>query len=259
MRKDPDPAITEERQEGVYGPIAAILVTIGVYFVSQVVAVVLIFMLLLLAGWDIERLQLWLKDSAAAKFVTILLVEVISLWLIWLFLQARKVPLKAIGLVAPAARDIGYAIAGFAAYFVLLVGSTVVIELLIPGLNLDQEQEIGFSRETTGYALWLVFASLVLLPAVTEEIITRGFLYTGLRSKLHFLTAAIITSALFAVAHLQWGSGNALLWAAAVDTFILSMILVYLREKTGSLWSPIAVHMIKNGYAFLLLFVIKIT
>ena len=100
----------------------------------------------------------------------------------------------------------------------------------------------------------LVFISLVLLPPVVEEIVARGFLYTGLRSKLPKIVAALITSALFAAAHLQWGSGAPLLWVAALDTFTLSLVLVYLREKTGGLAASMGVHMLKNGLAFVVLF-----
>src|SRR5262249_37045858 len=109
-----------------------------------------------------------------------------------------------------------------------------------------------------GSALWLVFISLVILPPITEEIMIRGFLFTGLRSKLSLIKAGLITSVLFAIPHLQPGSGQPLLWMAGVDTFILSLILVYLREKTGSLAASIGVHAIKNFVAFLALFVVKI-
>ena len=85
----------------------------------------------------------------------------------------------------------------------------------------------------------------------------RGFLFTGLTQKMNVVLAAIVTSIIFAAAHLQWGSGAPLLWAAAADTFTLSMVLVWLRHKTGSLWPGIGVHFIKNGIAFLALFVFK--
>ena len=241
-----------------YGPIAAVLVTVGVYFASQVAVGLLVSLLPLITGWSVERLQDWLSESVGAQFITILLVEAVTLWLIWLFLQARKVSLKKIGLVRPQLRDIAYAVAGYIVYFALFIAISALTKALIPGLDLEQEQEIGFSKATSGTALLLVFASLVVLPPVTEEIVARGFLYTGLRSKLSFANAAVITSVLFALAHLQWGSGNALLWVAALDTFVLSLILVFLREKTGSLWSPILVHLFKNGLAFTLLFIFKV-
>ena len=241
-----------------YGPVAAIVVAVGVYFAAQIIIGLLASLVPLFTGWDTQRLQSWLSDSVFAQFVLILLVEAVTVWLIWLFLKARKVSLRKIGLVRPRYRDIGYVLIGYALYFAAFLVISTLAKVLMPGLDLEQEQQIGFSKETTGVDLGLVFVSLVILPPVAEEIVTRGFLYTGLRSKLPKISAAIITSVLFAAAHLQWESGNALLWVAALDTFVLSMILVYLREKTGSLWPPIAVHMLKNCLAFLLLFVYRL-
>jgi len=241
-----------------YGPIAAIIVTVSAFFGAQIIVGLLIGLLPAVMRWEIDRVEALLAESVPAKFLIILFVEVLTLWLLWLFVRSRKVTLKSIGLVRPEVRDISYAIVGYVAYFALFIAISIVAKAAVPGLDLNQEQEIGFSRGTSGGALWLVFASLVILPPVTEEIVMRGFLYTGLRNKLPKLAAAFITSVLFAAAHLQWGSGNALLWVAALDTFVLSMILVYLRDKTGSLWSPILVHMFKNGLAFVLLFIYKV-
>jgi membrane protease YdiL (CAAX protease family) len=213
----------------------------------------------MVTGWDVDQLQDWLDSSVFAQFVVVLLIEAVTLWLVWLFLKARKVRLQTIGLVRPKMRDAGYALVGYGLYFVLFILISVFVKFFVPGLDLEQEQQIGFSKETTGVGLAFIFASLVILPPITEEILTRGFLYTGLRKKLPIVAAAVITSILFAAVHLQWGSGNGLLWVAALDTFVLSMILVYLREVTGSLWSPIGVHMIKNALAFTLLFIFKVT
>jgi len=129
---------------------------------------------------------------------------------------------------------------------------------LFPSLNFEQEQEIGFSTAVSGLTLVPIFISLVVLPPVVEEILARGFLYTGLRTKLKPILATLITSVLFAVAHLQWGEGAPLLWVAAIDTFVLSMVLCYLRETTGRLAAPIMLHAIKNGIAFAALFIFKV-
>ena len=43
-----------------------------------------------------------------------------------------------------------------------------------------------------------------------------------------------------------------------LDTFILSLVLIYLREKTGGLWASITLHAFKNGVAFVALFALHI-
>lgn len=83
----------------------------------------------------------------------------------------------------------------------------------------------------------------------------RGFLYSSLKKAMRLIPAALLTSALFAAAHLPEGGAAGPLYVAALDTFVLSLILIYLREKTGSLWASITLHAFKNGVAFMALFV----
>ena len=147
-----------------------------------------------------------------------------------------------------------YAVPAFFGYLGLLMVGFGFVSILFPGINFDQKQQIGF-ESSHGVALFLVFISLVILPAIVEEILVRGFLYTGLRQKFNRLASALLVSAIFGIAHLQLGSGEPPLYSAAIDTFILSIVLVWLREKSGSIWAGVLVHMSKNGLAFLSLFV----
>ena len=50
----------------------------------------------------------------------------------------------------------------------------------------------------------------------------------------------------------------AALWIGALDTFILSLFLVFLREATGNLWAGITLHATKNLVAFITLFIIGV-
>mgnify|MGYP001612343370 CR=1 FL=1 len=242
-----------------WGPVAAIVVTVGAYFLSQILSAFILWIYPLSRGWDQQQANKWFSGSVYAQFLFVLVVEALTLWFLWLFLKKRGGHASQLGLKKPKMTDIGYGLAGFMTYFPLYILFLTILQRLIPSLKSGQKQELGFSTNTSGLPLVLVFISLVLLPVVVEEIITRGFLYSGLRSKLPKVIAAVITSILFALAHLQVGSGNSLLWVAAVDTFILSMVLVYLRDKTGSLWSPFIVHGLKNSVAFVSLFVLKLS
>jgi membrane protease YdiL (CAAX protease family) len=241
-----------------YGPIAAVLVGLGSFFVAQVAAVVVMMLVLGLAGWDSDRIDAWFRSSNFATFAASLGVSVFMLVLLTVFLRRRKTHIRAIGLVRHKLEDIFYGMGGLLVYFVLTVLVVGVVKYFVPGLDLEQQQELGYSKDVVGPALVVAFLGLVILPPLAEEILFRGFLYTGLRSKLPVFVAAIITSILFGVAHLQWGSENPLHWAAALDTLVLSFVLIYLRQTRRSLWPAIYLHMFKNGYAFLALFVFKV-
>jgi membrane protease YdiL (CAAX protease family) len=139
-----------------------------------------------------------------------------------------------------------------------MIIATVIIKNAFPVIDLNQKQELGFNTYTTGIGLLPIFISLVIIPPVIEEIATRGFLYTGLRTKWNVWIAGIITSVIFGAAHLQWESNAPLLWAAAIDTFILSAVLIYVREKTNSIMPAVGIHMIKNFLAFVALFIFHV-
>lgn len=235
----------------------AVSVGIFIYFFSQFAASVIVAIYPGMRQWTAVQATEWLEHSVTAQFALVLLIQIISLLLLRAFLRRRQRSFQAIGLIKPRLRDAGYALLGFGVYFLSYLVVIASLQRLIPSLNLEQEQDILFSLTTSGAALVLVFVALVLLTPLTEEILTRGFLYSGLRTKFAIVPAAIITSLLFAAAHLQWGSAAPLLWVAAVDTFILSLVLVYLREKTGGLWASIGLHAIKNAIAFMVLFIFK--
>jgi membrane protease YdiL (CAAX protease family) len=147
-------------------------------------------------------------------------------------------------------QDVKKAISTFILYMVVLVGVMSLFAFLFPELS-DQEQNLGF--EKTGNSWWqlaVIFVSLVIVPPVAEELMMRGFLFGRLRQKLPFWAVSIIVSLMFALAH---GQVN-----VAIDTFVLSLFLCNLREKTGAVWSPIIVHMLKNLLGFLLVFVFAV-
>lgn len=237
-----------------WGAILAVGVTFIIYFGSQIFAGALMSVYGMLKGWQTDQIISWASNSTIAQFSYILIVEVLTLYFLFLIVKYKKISLKDIGLNKPKASKLVYAIPAYFIYFFLLILTFTLVKIFLKDINFDQAQEIGF-QTARGALLIIVFFSLVILPAFAEEILIRGFLYGGFRKNFNKLTAAIIASFIFALAHLQIGSGNPPLWTAAIDTFILSMVLVGLREKTGSIWAGVIVHMIKNSIAFLSLFV----
>lgn len=242
-----------------YGAFAALVVTLFSYIASQLLATIFIGFWASATGGDVQNVFNTIETSTGVQFAFFVLVEAITLYILWWFLKSRNNSWKDIGMARkPAVKDVVPALITFAIYFVFLIIVTVIISALVPGIDTDQEQQLGFKGVSGALPLLMVFISLVILPPLVEEITVRGFLYTGLRKKYAIRTAAILASALFAVAHLQLGSGNPPLWIAAIDTFVLSMFLINLRERTGALWSGMIVHGLKNGLAFLFLFVLEI-
>jgi uncharacterized protein len=238
-----------------WGPIAAVVVTVFAYFASNILGPIILSFYPLFKGWSRAQTIEWYEGSILAKFVMFALIEAIAFGIIVLFLRWRKATLRSILFIKPKTADIGSALIGFGIYFVALNVVVPILQSLIPALSSDQKQDFGFDNATGFLSLGFVFVSLVILPAFIEELMMRGFLYHGLKSKLAKGWAVLITSLLFGIAHLGLGSGKPLLWLVAIDTFILSVVLIYLVEKYQSLWPAIILHMTKNSLAFYFIFV----
>lgn len=239
-------------------PMESIGVTLFIYFFAQFAGYLIASIVPIFFGLDQGQTVDWLGEKAAGQFIVMLLISGISIFMLMLFLRRRHAPIKVIGLNRkPMLKDVGYALIALVGYFVAYIAIANIVKLVIPAVNLEQEQQLGFEN-VSNLQLPLVFISLVILPPIVEEIMTRGFLYTGLKKGLPHLPAMIIASSIFAVAHLQAGSGAPLLWVAAIDTFVLSMFLIALRDKTDGLWSPILLHGLKNFIAFLSIFVFSV-
>jgi membrane protease YdiL (CAAX protease family) len=239
-------------------PLLAVLFVVAVFFAAQIVASLIVSIYPLTKHWTAAQGNDWLTSSIWAQFVFVLISEGLILAALYGFLRAYRLNFKAIGLKRLRWRDPAFGLAALPVYFIFYAVAAAVVGALTPSLDLNQQQQIGFQDSHGVVALTLTFISLVILPPIIEEIMMRGLLYGSLREHMPKIAAALITSVIFAAAHLPEGSGG-LLWIGFIDTFILSLVLVYLREKTGSLWASITLHGLKNAIAFVSLFILHLS
>ncbi len=231
------------------GPLRVILTTIGIFLFTQLLAAFLV-ELFIGAFQHNTNPGGSLNSSAPAQFFYILMAEGGAAWLVLKVIKKRGLSLSSIGLGRqPAGKDIIKGLLGFAAFFALLVAINGLLSTIFPGLNSEQ-QDVGFNTLNTALDQVLALLALVVLPPLGEETLVRGYLYSGLRSRWKFVPAMVVTSLLFGFAHLELGSGASAVWAAGIDTFVLSLVLVYLRESTGALYAGMLVHALNNLIAF---------
>ena len=237
-------------------PIAlGLFFVIAIFFMSQLVGGLVASIYPLLKHWTKLQTTNWLTNSVLAQFIFVLVAELTVIAAVYWFLKLYKRGWSAIGLHKPQWRDLAIGLAAVIPYYLFFVITVSIASKLAPSLNVTQQQQIGFTNVHGVLPLIVTFISLAILPPLTEEILVRGFLYTTFRKGLPVLWAAIITSLVFASAHLPEGGAAGPLYIAAIDTFVLSMVLVYLREKTSNLWAGITLHAVKNGVAFCALFI----
>ena len=157
----------------------------------------------------------------------------------------------------PTWTDIALAPIGYIASLILAAG-LVGLFSLFPWFNAEEAQNVGFTLFMSGFDRVVAFLTLVVLAPIAEEIIFRGWLYGKIRNKLNgkikdvwgMIISILIVSVLFGLVHMQWNVG--------VNVFALSVVLCGLREITGTIYAGILTHMIKNGVAFFIIYVVGI-
>lgn len=186
-----------------------------------------------------------LNAVVAAIVYALTIAIVVGVPLKWRRLQTTR---EELGLTRlPSWLDIGLAPVGFVVYTLLAVVLLAVITRTFPGFDADEAQDVGFENLRHYYEYVLAFVTLVVMAPVAEEVLLRGYLYGKLRKVTSVATALIISSLLFSIMHFQLN--------VALNVLPLGVVLVVLREMTGSIWAGILLHMLKNGIAFYLLFV----
>lgn len=148
----------------------------------------------------------------------------------------------------PTWADIGLSPVAYIVSTLLALGLVEFFGLLFPWFNAGEVQNIGFNVLMNAPERIIAFLVLVVLAPIVEEIIFRGWLYGKLRAKLSAPIAILLVSVLFGIVHFQWNVG--------VNVFALSVVLCVLREITGTVYAGILTHMIKNGVAFYLLYIV---
>lgn len=237
-------------------PIVLIIGVFLLFLVAQLVSTVILSIYAAIRGWNQAQANHWLNSSITAQFFFVLMAETFTVGLIYLALRFLKHSLRDIGLVAPRIKDGGIALIAYPVYFLVFLILLTISTHLFPSLNVNQSQQIGFNTVHGTYQLTLTFISLVILPPIAEELLFRGVLFEGLKKSMPVVYAGILTSVIFASAHLPEGGSSGPLWVGALDVFTLSMVLVYLKQKTKSLWPGIFLHALKNLVAFISLFIL---
>src|SRR5262249_31582497 len=96
--------------------------------------------------------------------------------------------------------------------------------------------ELYRTARTSG-TLPLVLIAVVVAAPITEELLFRGFLMRGwAASWLGPIGAVVLTSAIWAVIHIQYD------WIVVGQIFILGLLFGYFRLRTGSVLPTIVAH-----------------
>jgi membrane protease YdiL (CAAX protease family) len=122
-----------------------------------------------------------------------------------------------------------------ASYMIILIHNIV---LMLLGVNTQGEQIMQL-LDALESPVWFVLVGVVFAPMV-EELFFRGFLFQGFRQKYSWMAGLLLSSGIFAAAHLDP--------VAFIPTFILGCLLAYMYHRSNSVWPGVILHMLVNAF-----------
>jgi len=151
----------------------------------------------------------------------------------------------------PSAIELLKSLALYPVYIAISLAATYLLSVAFSSFDATQAQTTGFmpgSLSSLGIGLGLVIIALVIVAPIAEEFLFRGYLYSRLRKVLSFKWTVSLVSGVFGVMH---GQPNII-----IDAFLLSVALCYVREKTGTVWAGVALHILKKAIGVSLIFIL---
>lgn len=192
-------------------------------------------------------LGLWLGISTAITFflrffslnldpgLLVSLAEFLLLAPVWWFtVRKYRVGWKTLGLRGFKGKMIGLGCSLMLLSFVF----NLVYSLFLGLFNLRVQVDLVPIFTELSNPWFLLLGGTTVAP-IAEEVFFRGFVFAGLRQQYSWQKAALISSALFALIHLQL--------TAAIPIFILGYIFAYLYYRSNSIWPAILMHVSTNA------------
>ncbi len=128
------------------------------------------------------------------------------------------------------------------AFYTFLGFYNSILEQLLPRL-VPEPQDVGewYGFSFAGFIIAL--SQVALITPVVEEMFFRGIIHRGLERRLGFVGGALLSSLVFALAHVSY--------TLYIPIFILGFMFAFLAHHTRSLWPSIIAHFAVNSLAVL--------
>lgn len=134
----------------------------------------------------------------------------------------------------------------FALWCVIGVVVAFAADFLKQALGYSTVSEFMVESYRTAGSLVLYTIAIVVMAPLWEELLFRGFIFTGYaRSPLRVAGAIIVPALAWSAIHLQYEIQD------IATIFLLGVTIGVARWRTNSLYVPIAMHFVLNGVALI--------
>ncbi|HCW32861.1 MAG: hypothetical protein UT55_C0001G0002 [Candidatus Peregrinibacteria bacterium GW2011_GWE2_39_6] len=206
-----------------------------------------IIFLMIIANFLVRENGIFSKLSEAALTVILYFLQTLVLGgslAVFTFFKYKN-NLGDFGLVKIKVRTILLRVAqGFLFYYLvssIFVQIILSYDLQIPGYGQQASHIPLFGDSIFGFLIGGLI--IVILAPLVEEVFFRGYVYQFFKKYFNVFWGSIFASLLFSLFHFEF--------QVLIPIFILGLVLNWLFEKSGSLWTSIAFHMLNNAMAFM--------
>jgi len=179
--------------------------------------------------------------AQSAAFVLVQLIYLIPVLTVFVY---RRISLRSIGFGKFKWSTLGLGCGLLIGSYFLIMIHNGILALLGIGTQGQEILKIFGSLDTP---VWFVLVGVIVAPVV-EEIFFRGFLFQGFRQRYGWISGALISSAVFAIGHLDP--------VALFPAFILGLLFAYIYHRTNSIWPGIILHFLVNAFGFCSLYAV---
>ncbi|RYI28432.1 CPBP family intramembrane metalloprotease [Bacillus infantis] len=186
----------------------------------------------------------WLKDDLYAGTLTGLTIAVILMaGIYFIALRPKRLSWREAGVKAFSPKDwklIGlYSVA-------LLIGAVLIVVLTsFIGNSWENSKTEAMQQNVTFFTVLIAFISAAVISPIYEEIFYRGFLYRWLRTRMELKGALLLSSLIFTIIHIPT-------YNVMPVNFFSGILFALAYERTGSIWPPVLIHGLTNGFMVLL-------
>ena len=193
---------------------------------------------ILLALLNAGLLIIALQDvrTELVQSAALILVQLAYLLPLLLIFTWRRIHWKHLGFGAFDWNTLGLGCGLLIASYIFIILHNLI--LMAFGVDTQGEAILRFFESLESPA-WFFFVGAVLAPIV-EEIFFRGFLFQGFRQRYGWVNSMLLSSAIFAAAHLDL--------VALIPTFILGCLLAYMYHRSNSVWPGVILHVLVNAF-----------
>ena len=133
---------------------------------------------------------------------------------------------------------------GVGGYFIISA-VTLIMGIIFPSLSNETDSAL-YDQVLKGMSPISVIITVVVVPAICEELIFRGFFFKRLTSVVKPFPAMLVSGVIFGAAHFDLYK--------LLPVSIMGVVFAYIAYKTGSFFMTALLHMVNNAVSVVALY-----